>query len=254
MHYYTFNIADYRKDTGHLTTLEHGIYRQLLDWYYLEEVPIPKETQTVIRRLRLGSESDMQALQNVLNDFFVLQDDGYHQLRCDDQIERYHDKAEVNKVNGKLGGRPKKTQTVIFGNPNESGPKGNQEPITNNQKPKRESAIASPPDVVEQVWKDWVTLRKAKKAPVTKTVVDSARAEADKAGLTFEHFLMIWCARGSQGLQADWLKPNERGQGKAQETAYQKTQRETMEGLAPGVARKFNPVFEVQNVTVIESR
>ena len=131
MHYYTFNIADYRKDTGHLSTLEHGIYRQLLDWYYLDEVPIPIETQTVIRRLRLGSDSDIQSLQNVLSDFFVLQDDGYHQLRCDDQIEKYHDKAEVNKVNGKLGGRPKKTQSVIFGNPTQSESKAN-ETLTNN--------------------------------------------------------------------------------------------------------------------------
>ena len=37
MHYYKFNIADYRKDTGHLSTIEHGIYRQLIDWYYLDE-------------------------------------------------------------------------------------------------------------------------------------------------------------------------------------------------------------------------
>ena len=134
MHYYTFNIADYRKDTGHLSTLEHGIYRQLLDWYYLEEVPIPKETQTVIRRLRLGSDSDIQSLQNVLSDFFVLRDDGYHQLRCDDQIEKYHDKSEVNKVNGKLGGRPKKTQSVILANPTQSESKAN-ETLTNNHKP-----------------------------------------------------------------------------------------------------------------------
>jgi len=147
MHYYTFNIADYRKDTGHLSTLEHGIYRQLLDWYYLEEVPIPKETQTVIRRLRLGSESDIQSLQNVLNDFFFLQDDGYHQLRCDDQIHKYHGKAEVNKVNGKLGGRPKKTQPVISGNPVESESKGNQEPRTINQEPiNTRNTVICPPD------------------------------------------------------------------------------------------------------------
>ena len=148
MHYYTFNIADYRKDTGHLSTLEHGIYRQLLDWYYLEEVPIPKETQTVIRRLRLGSDSDIQSLQNVLSDFFVLQDDGYHQLRCDDQIEKYHDKSEVNKVNGKLGGRPKKTQSVILANPTQSESKANKT-LTNNHKPitnNQEDTSICPPD------------------------------------------------------------------------------------------------------------
>jgi hypothetical protein len=66
-----------------------------------------------------------------------------------------------------------------------------------------------------------LTLRKAKKAPVTETVVTNARKEAEKAGLTFQHFLMIWCARGSQGLQADWLKPAERGQSNAVSFAQQ---------------------------------
>lgn len=28
--------------------------------------------------------------------------------------------------------------------------------------------------------------------------------------MTLEAFLRVWCARGSQGLQADWLKPHER--------------------------------------------
>jgi uncharacterized protein YdaU (DUF1376 family) len=139
MHYYIFNIADYRKDTSHLSTLEHGIYRQLLDWYYLDEKPIPKETQSVLRRLRLGSESDALALQNVLNDFFVFRDDGYHQVRCDVEIKDYHHKAEVNKANGKRGGRPKKTQSVILANPSQSETKtkitltSNHKPVTSNQ-------------------------------------------------------------------------------------------------------------------------
>ena len=76
MHYYKFNIADYRKDTGHLSTIEHGIYRQLIDWYYLDEQPIPAETQLVSRRLRLGSE-ELKFLENVLSDFFVLDKSGY---------------------------------------------------------------------------------------------------------------------------------------------------------------------------------
>lgn len=33
--------------------------------------------------------------------------------------------------------------------------------------------------------------------------------EAAKARISFEDFLRIWCLRGSQGLQADWLKPHE---------------------------------------------
>lgn len=74
----------------------------------------------------------------------------------------------------------------------------------------RSASTSRPDDVSEQVWSDWSQLRKAKRATVTATVIAEARTEATKAGLTLERFLTIWCARGSQGLQADWLKPNER--------------------------------------------
>ena len=205
MHYYTFNIADYRKDTGHLSTLEHGIYRQLLDWYYLEEVPIPKETQTVIRRLRLGSDSDIQSLQNVLNDFFILQDDGYHQLRCDDQIEKYHDKAEVNKVNGKLGGRPKKTQSVILAKPTQSETKGD-ETLTINHKPRtinQEPVIDAAPKgsaKAKRLSGDWVLPKEWGLWTVDNMKWDAAtvRFEADK-------FKDFWMAKaGRDAAKADW--------------------------------------------------
>jgi hypothetical protein len=61
-----------------------------------------------------------------------------------------------------------------------------------------------------QEWEDWLSLRKAKKAPVTETVLKSARKEAEKAGMSFNAFLTIWCARGSQGLEANWLRSNDK--------------------------------------------
>jgi len=99
MHYYKFNIADYRKDTGHLSTIEHGIYRQLIDWYYLDEQPIPEETQVVIRRLRLGSD-EVKFLENVLSDFFVLGKTGYMHKRIEVEIKDYQEQVEKNKNNG----------------------------------------------------------------------------------------------------------------------------------------------------------
>jgi uncharacterized protein YdaU (DUF1376 family) len=210
MHYYKFNIADYRKDTGHLSTIEHGIYRQLIDWYYLDEQPIPEETQVVIRRLRLGSD-EVTFLQNILSDFFVLGKTGYKHKRIEVEIKDYQEQVEKNKNNGKLGGRPKKTQVVISGLPDESQNNPNQEPLTINHKPKRDNAtvVACPLDVRDQVWADWVALRKSKKAPITATVVEGARKEAFKLNWPLDKFLVEWCTRGSQGLKAEWIvKPN----------------------------------------------
>lgn len=126
MHYYKFHIGDYRKDTVHLSTIEHGIYRQLIDWYYLDEEPIPIDTQLVMRRLRLA-EAEFKFLENVLADFFVLSKTGYKHKRIDAELKSYQGNAEKNRENGKKGGRPKKTQeeptetqSVIFGNPDQS--------------------------------------------------------------------------------------------------------------------------------------
>ena len=149
MHYYKFNIADYRKDTGHLCTIEHGIYRQLIDWQYLDEQPIPLETQVVMRRLRLGSD-DEKFLANVLSEFFEKTEKGYIQLRVSMELKGYQENAEKNKNNGKLGGRPKKTHPVILGNPNETQLKGNHKPLTINHKPINTN---TPPDGFEEFWK-----------------------------------------------------------------------------------------------------
>lgn len=84
-------------------------------------------------------------------------------------------------------------------------------------KPKRRKAdpcTVERPDCVEsQTWDDWLALRKAKKAAVTKTVLNAAWREAAKAEISLEAFLQVWCFRGSQGLEAAWLTPAERGRG-----------------------------------------
>ena len=113
-----------------------------------------------------------------------------------------------------------------FRNTDESNAKNNASSVTESLPEKRReeksidiqkeraTGVACPPDVDQQIWDDWKQLRKAKKAPVTETVVNSARNEAAKANMSFSDFLTVWCARGSQGLQADWLKPDEKNLSK----------------------------------------
>ena len=113
MHYYSFHPGDYLKDTAHLSLLEDATYRRLIDFYYISEQPIPVGTQSVARRLRL----EPQMVDAVLSEFFELRDDGWHQARCDDEIEAYHALCERNRANGKAGGRRKRTQSQPSGNP-----------------------------------------------------------------------------------------------------------------------------------------
>jgi len=85
---------------------------------------------------------------------------------------------------------------------------------------KRTPPIEKPSDVDEQVWQDWIQLRKEKRATVTKTVIDGAVIEAAKAGMSLNDFLTTWCRRGSQGLEAGWLKPVERVEPKKQAETF----------------------------------
>ncbi len=119
MHYYQFNISDWALHTSHLTLEEEGVYRRILDHYYDTEKPIPKETQPVIRRLRLVNHSVPFGL--ILAEFFHLEDDGWHNHRADIEIKEYLRKGDVARANGKRGGRPKKKPvTTGANNPEET--------------------------------------------------------------------------------------------------------------------------------------
>lgn len=135
MHYYSFNIGDYRRDTMHFSMIEHGAYRQLLDWVYLDEGHIPKETEVVFRRLSARTDEERKAIENVLSEMFDLTDDGYVQRRCMEEISIYQGQVDRARINGKLGGRPKKTKVVNSRFEKITQTKANQEPITNNQEP-----------------------------------------------------------------------------------------------------------------------
>jgi uncharacterized protein YdaU (DUF1376 family) len=157
MHYYKFNIADWHLGTSHLSLVEEAIYFRLINHYYDTESPIPLETQSVFRRLRLGSESD--SAQQILDEFFKKTEKGYVHVRCEENIKEYKKTEKKNKLNGAKGGRPRKikassetqekptglivgTQAEPKHNPNHKPITNNHKPITNNQSEKAEKRNA----------------------------------------------------------------------------------------------------------------
>lgn len=227
MNYYERHIGDYLKDTAHLSLLEHGVYTRLMDVYYTREGAIP--ANEAARLIGARSKDEREALQTVLAEFFTLTDCGHVQDRCDREIARFKDKQAKAKRSadarwgkgephseGNANAPPDAMRTHSEGNAPRARP---QSPDTSNHSvaelphgegAKRAQAPTRPEGVDSQVWSDWLALRRAKKAPVTPTVVERATSEARLAGLSLEDFLRVWCARGSQGLLAEWLKPDER--------------------------------------------
>lgn len=223
MNYFEHHIGDYAAATAHLTLVEDAVYSRLLRRYYRQEGALPADVKQVARLAGARSQEELEAVQAVLDEFFTLTDTGWHNKRADEEIERYQ--AKQDKARASAAARWSRdampSDSERNANAMRTHSEGNalQTPDTNistslrsvEKARKRASAPDCPDDVDPQTWSDWLALRKAKKAPVTETVLDQARREARKANLTLTQFLQVWCARGSQGLQADWLKPNERG-------------------------------------------
>ncbi|WP_368641744.1 DUF1376 domain-containing protein [Castellaniella ginsengisoli] len=176
MNYYPHHIGDYITATAHLSMLEHGAYRTLLDLYYSTEKPLPAERKAVYRLARARAPEEQEAVDIILDEFFDEASDGWRHARCDEEIEKARVAVERSRANGKKGGRPRKqepndnptgssddgngnppeTQQVISGlakqNPDETQgePRENLTPkpplpITQEPIPKKEEAAATPP-------------------------------------------------------------------------------------------------------------
>lgn len=148
MNYYNRHIGDYAKQTAHLSFAEDGAYNRMLDYYYSTELPLPLDRAALYRKVRARSKPEQAMIDSLLTEFFYEATDGWHKRRCDEEIEKYQNKAAANRENGTHGGRPKKpklnptiTQSVSKENPNETLA-SSQEPVAKNQEP-----VAKPREV-----------------------------------------------------------------------------------------------------------
>ena len=80
--------------------------------------------------------------------------------------------------------------------------------------------IADKPESVSQeVWDEYVSLRKQKRTTVTPLVIKGIEREAEKAKMSLQDALTTCIERGWQGFKADWVKPTGYD-GKGGKTAF----------------------------------
>jgi uncharacterized protein YdaU (DUF1376 family) len=204
MYYYQFNIGDYISHTRHLTLSEDAVYRRLLDAYYLQEHPLNVSVSVVARQINARDYENEVFV--ILEEFFELTDDGWVNVRADKEIAKYHAKAEQASKAGKASAkaRSNKHSTDVANqlNKNLTDEQLNikQETINNKQ-----IKDIRPSDVTVSIWQDFVSHRKAKKAPITETVLNTIRTEANKANWKLDDALTEICSRGWTGFKAEWV-------------------------------------------------
>jgi hypothetical protein len=82
------------------------------------------------------------------------------------------------------------------------------------KEPRKRAVIQKPDTVSQQVWDDWLTIRKSKKAALTQTAWELMLKEVDKAGWTIEAAIDECCLRTWASFKASWVnKPNDLGGG-----------------------------------------
>jgi uncharacterized protein YdaU (DUF1376 family) len=148
----------------------------------------------------------------VLREYFERTADGWIHHRANKELSKAGDKSQKASESAKARWSKQKDANALP-TQSEGNATHNTVHITQDTEHKKKATkVACPSDVAEQVWADWLLLRKTKRASVTETVVKGARAEAAKLGWPLEKFLIEWCTRGSQGLIAEWVtdkqKPN----------------------------------------------
>lgn len=113
MFYYRWDIGEYKKRTSHLSLVEDAIYRRLIDTYLMEELPLTPDLDRLRRNHALRSDDEFHALDAVLKDFFVLNDQGYSNEFCNGIISEYQSKsrASVKAANARWAKQPKELRT-----------------------------------------------------------------------------------------------------------------------------------------------
>ncbi len=212
MHYFRLHINDYAQATAHLSMVEDAAYTRLLRKYYADERPLPADIDRLQRLVGARTREEKNAVKTVLEEFFFRDGDFFRNKRADEELAEYASKSLKAKESANArwmrthsDGIANEVKTQSVGNANHKPITNNQEPLTNVKERERTSALVCPSDVREEVWNDWIALRRQKKAIVTDRVVRTVRNEASKAGMSLDAALEMACARGWQGFSADWI-------------------------------------------------
>lgn len=250
MNFVKLYIGDYMRKTGSLTVAEHGAYVLMLLHYYGTEHPLPTGRE-LHRLLRAETKADREAIDSIAARFWHASESGLVNKRADEEISKAEHQRDVNRIVGKLGGRPKRSKTdsltdsLTEPEPNHN-PNHSQTPdIT----PPLPTAVAPPRP------------RPSRKCPedfaVTEAMLRWAAAEAPGvpwqtehakfADHTFKTAISDW-----PGAWRNWMrKAQEFGHARrtanGSEPAWRTEQRERNEAfLGPAAARKTATVIDLE--------
>lgn len=217
MNYYEHHLGDYAAATAHLTWDEDLAYTRLLRAYYHHEKPLPIEVKELYRLVRASSSAQKKAVDGVLREFFVQQQDGWHQKRCDEEIARYQEKRAKAQRSADARWNAKRTDSDGNANASSSGMRTHSERIEpDDANALRSECEGNAPSLQSPIpvsnpspSKRERRARVATRLPPTWELTDERRQVAESEQLdverTFSNFRDYWQASDTRGaVKRDW--------------------------------------------------
>lgn len=131
MHYYQFNIKDYKAHTEHLDELEDLAYRRMIDWCYLHECGLPSDVDEIARLIRMRTHCE--CIATALKEFFYKIDDEYLNKHIDADIQKYKEKSDKARDSANARWNKKKTKVNANALQTECEGNANNKPLTINK-------------------------------------------------------------------------------------------------------------------------
>ena len=193
LNYYEHHLGDYIRDAGHLSMLEEGAYRRLMDAYYIREAALPGEIGECCRLIRAQSRAEREAVAIVLREFFVGSESGWRHERCEREIARYLEKRLNAKSSANARWHPDAMRSHVVGNAHQTPDSNHHLPFKG--APSRKESEGNGTRLKE----DWQL------SPENREFASSLGFEAAEIDFQAAKFKDFWRGRaGRDALKSDW--------------------------------------------------
>lgn len=205
MDWYKFYMGDYNRDTADLDNESHGIYRRLIDHYYATEKPLPLDHESLYRIVSAIRSEEQVKVDAIIVRFFCKKRAGYCKERIQEEIKNYHKRLKINRKNAS-----KSHSESVSESHSEWGGE-HQKPETSNQNKEKNNKkeFELPPWIPEDLWLEWMEIRKKKKAINTPRAMTALVNHLDtirQAGYSPEFAISKAIERSWKGIELEWLQ------------------------------------------------
>lgn len=167
---------------------------------------IPTGRKKIAEELGLSEQQVRRSLNTLANSQQItIQTTNRHSIITITQWELYQKVNEEQPARAPTNNQPETRETTTLKEVKKEEAKNN---------------IYIPANVSEDVWDEFVKMRKDKKAPITERAINAIEKEAGKIGWTLEQAITECCDRGWRGFKSEWVtnsrKENQHGKSKSQ--------------------------------------